>query len=175
MSKLVYLKILPLLILSIISPFLAVLSRGKLDLQVREIFNKLTFGEPSLLEHFLTGFFVPGAFILLYATANVFIKTKPIKIKPIIRSLAWQKLRKKIISLTRPTHIVHFAALAAIIYSFLCFAWEFDQFEKNGFFQYNQFAMDLLGCFVFCITLASILRTNSHSARARRSIVLGKF
>lgn len=173
MSKSVYLKILPLLALSVISALLAVLSRFRPDLGIRDVFQQLTLGEPSLLEHFLTGFFTPGAFIFLYATAKVFIKTKPIVIKPIIRSLAWQKVRKKIISLTRPNHIVHFAALAALIYSFLSLQWELDQFEKHGFFQYNQFAMDLLGGFVFCISLASILRKNLHRARARRSTVLG--
>lgn len=59
---------------------------------------------------------------------------------------------------TRPAYITHWTAILASAYIVISLAWEVGQIEKHGFFQLNQFGMDLMGALAFCLCMWVLLK-----------------
>jgi len=149
---------------------LACLSRFETDLPIREKFKVIGLGNASLIEHFLAGFAVPAlivslALLLIPVTKTRFVKTH-------FRILALVKLRRWAMSRLRPTYITHCAAVVACAYGMVSFQWESRQMELRGFFQYDQFGMDLAGALAFCVSMWALLEKNRRRAKAQRSFYL---
>ncbi|WP_016971650.1 hypothetical protein [Pseudomonas tolaasii] len=170
MRKTVFPKKLYFLIaIAILGAVLACLSRAATHLPIRGMFKAIGFGNASLIEHFLAGFAFPAAFglllIHLMPLASKFIKSP-------IRILALVKLQRWLMTRSRPIYITHWTTVIACIYGVASFQWEASQIEVHGFFQLDQFCMDLAGAFAFCASMWAILEKNRQRAKAQRSFSL---
>ena len=150
---------------------LAYLSRFETHLPVREFFKLIGLGNASLIEHFIGGFAATAVLlaILLFALS---VTSKARFIKSPIRVLAFGKFRRWLMTRTRPAYITHWTAILASAYVVVSLAWEVDQIEKHGFFQLDQFGMDLMGALAFCLCMWVLLKKNLQHARAHRSFSL---
>ena len=147
---------------------LAYLSRYETHLPVREVFKLIGFGNASLIEHFIGGFAATAVLlaILLFALS---VTSKARFIKSPIRVLAFGKFRRWLMTRTRPAYITHWTAILASAYIVVSIAWEVGQIEKHGFFQLDQFGMDLMGVLAFCLCMWVLLKKNLQHARTHRS------
>ncbi|MDE1530313.1 hypothetical protein PVE90_11365 [Pseudomonas carnis] len=150
---------------------LAYLSRYETHLPVRKVFKLIGFGNASLIEHFTGGFAATAVFlaILLFALS---VTSKARFIKSPIRVLAFGKFRRWLMTRTRPAYITHWTAILASAYIVISLAWEVGQIEKHGFFQLDQFGMDLMGALAFCLCMRVLLKKNLQHARTHRSFSL---
>jgi len=150
---------------------LACLSRCETHLPVREVFKIIGLGNASLIEHFVGGFAATALFtaILLLALA---VTSKARFIKSPIRVLAFGKFRRWLMTRSRPAYITHWTAILASAYVVVSLAWEVGQIAEHGFFQFDQFGMDLMGVLTFCLCMWLLLKKDRQRARANRSFSL---
>ncbi|WP_163018430.1 hypothetical protein, partial [Pseudomonas viridiflava] len=156
---------------AIFGAVLAYLSRFANYLAVREIFKAIGFGNPSLIEHFLAGFAAPativGPTILVMSFA-----AKPRFIKSPIRILALGKFRRWLMTRSRPIYVTHWAGVISFLYAIASLQWEARQIEVHGFFQSDQFLMDVAGGLAFYVFIWVILEKNRQRAKSQRSFSL---
>jgi hypothetical protein len=150
---------------------LAYLSRYETHLPIRSMFKVIGFGNASLVEHFAAGFAVPAAFVAILLLA-VSRGSKPRFKKSPIKALAFAKLRRWLMTRSRPTYATHWTALIACTYVALSLSWEMGQVKDHGFFQIDQFCMDLAGALAFCVSMWALLAKNRQRAKAKRSFSL---
>jgi hypothetical protein len=164
-------KLYVLLGTAIFGAVLAYLSRYTDNLAVRESFKVIGFGNPSLLEHFLTGFAAPAAFVGIIILVMSFM-TKPRFLKYPIRILALGKFRKWCVIRSRPVYVTHWAGACSLLYPIVSLRWETHQVEVHGFFQFDQFLMDFAGGLAFCVFMWVLLEKNRQRAKSQRSFSL---
>jgi hypothetical protein len=172
MRKTVYpQKLFFLIALALLGAVLAYLSREATHLPIRAVFKFIGFGNASLIEHFLAGFAVPAIFVALVVMGEFLKPKRPFK-KTLLRALAFVKLRRWLMSRTRPIYITHWTTVIACTYVIVSLSWEVSQVEKHGFFQLDQFCMDFAGAFAFCVSMWGILEKKRQCAKAQRSFSL---
>ena len=168
--KIFPIKLYILLAIALQGAELSCLSRYATDLPIREKFKIIGFGNASLIEHLLAGFAAPAIAVALVLLLMPVTKTRFIKTR--FRVLALVKFRRWLMSRMRPTYITHFTAIIACAYVMVSLQWEASQMEIRGFFQFDQFGMDLAGAFAFCVSMWALLEKNRQLAKAQRSFSL---
>lgn len=172
MRKAVFPKNLYLLLAAaIIGAVLAYLSRFAKYLTIRKIFKVIGFGNPSLIEHFMAGFAAPAAIVGLTIFVMRFT-AKPRFLKSPLRILALGKFRRWLMTRSRPTYVTHWAGVVSFLYSMVSLEWEARQVEVHGFFQFDQFLMDVAGGLAFCVCMWAMLKENRQRAKSQRSFSL---
>lgn len=166
-------KLYVLLIIAILGAVVAYQSRYTKYLNVREIFKVIGFGNPSLIEHFLAGFAAPAAIV----GPTIFVmrfKAEPRFLKSPIRILALGKFRRWLLIRSRPAYVTHWAGVISFLYAIASLGWEARQVEVHGFFQFDQFLMDVAGGLAFCVFMWAMLKKNRQCAKSQRSFSLVK-
>lgn len=150
---------------------LAYQSRYTKHYAIREAFKVIGFGEPSLVEHFLAGFAAPAVLVGLII-CGTYVVSKPRFLKSPVRALVLGKLRRWLTTRTRPVYVTHWAAIVSFLYTMISLQWEARQVDLHGFFQLNQFLMDVAGGLAFCILMWALLDKKRQRAKRRRSFSL---
>jgi hypothetical protein len=164
-------KLYVLLGIAILGAVLAYLSRFANYLAIREAFKVIGLGNASLLEHFLAGFAAPAT-ILWLAILVMSFKAKPRFLKSPIRILAVGKFRRWLMTRSRPVYVTHWAGVISFLYAITSLQWEARQVAVHGFFQFDQFFMDVAGGLAFCVCMWAILEKNRQRAKFHRSFSL---
>jgi hypothetical protein len=164
-------KLYMLLSTAIFGAVLAYLSRYTNYLAIRETFKVIGFGNPSLIEHFLAGFAAPATFLGITILIMSFI-TKPRFLRCPIRILALGKIRRWVLTRSRPVYVTHWAGVTSFLYAIASLRWEAHQVGVHGFFQFDQFLMDVAGGLAFCVFMWVLLEKNRQRAKSQRSFSL---
>lgn len=133
--------------------------------EVRRLFNRVGFGQASLIEHWLSGMAAVAFFVLVVAVFSHFDKPKPLS-RAKLRQYWYVRTRKKALNMLRAIYIVHWAWFFSFVYACGSLGWELSQVHPNRNFQLDQFLMDIMGGVCCCMMLWCLLR--SEYLRARR-------
>lgn len=146
---------------------LALSSRLLWCVELRQMFRTAGLGQPSLIEHWLSGMSAVALFVFLVAVISHFSKRVPFR-KTWLRKYWFVTFRKKALNAFRAVYITHWATVAAMLYIGGSLSWELGQMHQSGVFQSDQFFMDILGSLGFCVLLWLLINAEYKRAREIR-------
>lgn len=158
------------LVATVVCSVLALASRFRLEPTINALFRTLSFDNQSLIEHFL-GSIAASAIALLAIILNSAHTTKTPWKKSRFHKRWYVSMQRKLLKMFSEVFVVHWLLAISGVYIAASFGWEYSQMKQRGFFQTDQYAMDILGGISFCAVTWLSLRKEYRLARRRRRLV----